>query len=85
MANPIRIYSKDICPYCIRAKNLLNTHGLEYTEINLDRQPELFTDLKQQTGWMTVPQIFIGNHFIGGFDELAEIERSGRLKEVLEE
>ena len=76
----IRVYSSDYCPYCVSAKRLLQREKLDFEEINLSRDPELRMKLSEETGWRTVPMIFIGEKFIGGFDELNRLYRSGGLK-----
>lgn len=67
----ITIYTTDNCPYCIRAKQLLNARGLAFEEINLEGRPEEIASLKARTGWRTVPQIFYDDVLIGGYTELA--------------
>ena len=83
MANVI-IYTWTICPYCVRAKALLKSKGVQYTEINLDGKDHEMTDLQKQTKWKTMPQIFIGDEFIGGYVDLAELENRGELDRLLE-
>lgn len=78
------VYSTTVCPYCIRAKQLLERKGVAYTEINLSNEdPSVRTELMQRTNHRTVPQIFIGDAFIGGFDQLYALERDGKLDAML--
>ncbi|APX61935.1 MULTISPECIES: glutaredoxin 3 [Acinetobacter] len=78
------IYSTTVCPYCVRAKQLLERKGVEYKEINLSKEdPQVRLDLMQRTNHRTVPQIFINEQFIGGFDQLYALEREGKLDELL--
>lgn len=78
------IYSTTACPYCVRAKQLLERKGVEYKEINLSKEdPQVRLDLMQRTNHRTVPQIFINEQFIGGFDQLYALEREGKLDELL--
>ena len=77
------IYSKTYCPFCVRAKNLFDSKGVSYEEIMVDSDPELFVQLKQKTGMMTVPQIFIDDELVGGFTELAELDQKGELNPKL--
>ncbi len=77
------IYSKNYCPFCVRAKNLLNQKGVAFEEIFIDDKPEEYAELKARTGWMTVPQIFINDTFIGGFTELAALEAQAKLDPML--
>ncbi len=80
----VTIYSTTVCPYCIRAKQLLERKGVAYKEINLSNEaPEARAELMQRTNHRTVPQIFIGEQFIGGFDQLYALEREGKLDELL--
>ncbi len=78
----ITMYSTDHCPFCMRAKALLDARGLEYEEINLERDPDGRTELVRRTGMMTFPQIIVGDTVVGGFTELAEADRSGRITEL---
>ena len=81
----IEVYSTAVCPYCVAAKNLLKARGLEWTEIRVDTdQTQRETMLKRSGGARTVPQIFINDQHVGGFDELVAADRSGQLKELLE-
>jgi glutaredoxin 3 len=80
MAN-IKIYTKDYCPFCIKAKMLFKKLGVDFEEINVN--DEIMNVLIEKTGMMTVPQIFIDDKLIGGCDDLYELEREGTLKELL--
>lgn len=75
----IVVYSKDNCPFCTRAKNLLNAKGLDFEEINLEHSEAERSKLKERTGWRTFPQIFIDDELIGGFQELAALDARGEL------
>mgnify|MGYP001619351560 CR=1 FL=1 len=77
------IYSKKVCPYCDRAKRLLQNKGVAFEEILIDGQHELYQELKEKTGHMTVPQIFIGDKFIGGYDDLKTLEDAAKLDQLL--
>ena len=84
MTANVTIYSTTVCPYCIRAKQLLEHKGIEYKEINLSNEaPDVRIELMQRTNHRTVPQIFIKDQFIGGFDQLYALEREGKLDELL--
>ena len=81
----IEVYSTAVCPYCVAAKNLLKARGLEWVELRVDSDPSLRDAmLARSNGARTVPQIFINDHHVGGFDDLAAADRSGRLKQLLE-
>ncbi len=81
----IEIYTTPICPYCIRAKRLLDRKGVAYEEIDLwtdpDRRPEM---LKRAAGRTTVPQIFIDGRGVGGSDDLHALDAAGRLDAMLQ-
>jgi glutaredoxin 3 len=78
----IRMYSTTWCGYCVRAKALLDRRGLEYEEIVMDDDPAFRQKLLDMTGRWTVPQIFIDDEPIGGYTELWQLERDGRLDEL---
>lgn len=78
----ITMYSTDFCSFCTRAKALLDARGLEYEEINLERDPDGRAELVRRTGMMSFPQILVDGELIGGFVELAQADRSGRLREL---
>ncbi|TBV11877.1 glutaredoxin 3 [Stutzerimonas kirkiae] len=77
------IYSSAWCPFCIRAKALLDHKGVDYEEILVDGQPALRAEMVSKAGRTSVPQIWIGDRHIGGCDELHALERAGRLDELL--
>lgn len=78
--NTITVYTTPVCPYCVSAKSLLKQRGYAYTEVNLAADPELRTKLSNENGgYRTVPMIFIGKEFIGGYSELAALDKAGML------
>ena len=79
----IQIYTKASCPYCIRAKQLLEGKGLPFEEINLEGKDEELQALRKRTNYFTVPQIFIGEKMIGGYTELAGLNASGELDKMV--
>jgi glutaredoxin 3 len=79
----VRVYSTLICPYCYRAKAVLEQKGISYTEIDVTGDAAARAWLVQSTGRRTVPQIFIGDEAIGGFHELRALARSGELDKKL--
>lgn len=83
MANVV-MYSKKICPYCVKAKGLLKAKGVNITEISIegdsDKREEMIT---KSGGAMTVPQIFIGDYHVGGCDDLYALETRGELDPLL--
>jgi len=80
----VEIYTKTFCPYCWRAKLLLESKGVEYKEIGVDFGGELREVMIQRArGRTTVPQIFIGEHHVGGCDDLVALDREGKLDQLL--
>ena len=80
----ILIYSKNHCPYCVRAKSLLDILEKDYTIINLDEQPEHMTEmLAKSSGARSVPQIFIDGEHIGGCDDMYALHEKGKLETLL--
>ena len=79
----IRVYSTRWCGYCVRAKTLLESRGIEYEEISLDDDPGFRQKLLDLTGGWTVPQILIDGRPIGGYTELWRLDRDGRLDDEL--
>lgn len=78
------MYCTEVCPYCVNAERLLKSKGVtEIEKIRIDLQPELREAMIEKTGRRTVPQIFIGEFHVGGFDDLAELERRGELSPLL--
>ena len=82
---PVTVYSTRICPYCVMAKQLLTRKGVRYDEVMVDGNDELRADLMRRTGRRTVPQIYIGDTHVGGYDDLAALERAGRLDPLLQD
>lgn len=79
----VTIYSTDWCPYCQKAKKLLESKGVKYDEINVDQKPNLREEIVAKTGMKTIPQIFIGDHFVGGYSELSKLDSDGSLDHLL--
>jgi glutaredoxin 3 len=79
----VRVYSTRWCGYCVRAKALLESRGIEYEEISLDDDPAFRQKLFDLTGGWTVPQILIDGRPIGGYTELWRLDRDGRLGDEL--
>ena len=82
-APTVLVYTKSRCPYCVSAKNLLNAKGVTFQEIYLDDHPEEYAKLKERSGMMTVPQIFINDKLVGGYDDLSKLDRDGKLDAML--
>ena len=80
----VRMYSTGVCPYCQRAEMLLKSKGVaEIDKIRIDLEPERRDEMMQKTGRRTVPQIYIGEVHVGGYDDLAALDRAGKLEPLL--
>lgn len=77
------MYTTPICPYCVRAKNLLKQKGVSWTEIDVSRDAAERVALMERTRQRTVPQIFINGEHVGGSDDLYALERAGKLDALL--
>jgi glutaredoxin 3 len=78
------MYSTGVCPYCVMAERLLKAKGVENIEkIRVDLQPEQRAEMMQKTGRRTVPQIYIGDTHVGGFDDLSALDHAGKLDQLL--
>lgn len=82
---PVRVYTTAVCPFCTMAKRLLQQKGVKYDEVRLDTDPALREKIMQDTGRRTVPQIFIGETHVGGFDDLSALDRAGQLDPLLQD
>jgi glutaredoxin 3 len=80
---PVIMYTTNACPFCSSAKALLTKRKIEYTEINLARDPDGRAELAEKTGMVTFPQIVIDGEPLGGFQELLAADRAGTLPELL--
>ena len=85
MSARVLMYTTAVCPYCIRAKQLLKARGVtEIEEVRVDLDPERREEMMQKTQRRTVPQIFIGDTHVGGCDDLHALDAAGQLKPLLE-
>lgn len=80
---PIVMYTTRFCPYCIRARSLLQSKGWDYQDIRVDADQGLRSEMMQKSGKHTVPQIWIGDQHIGGCDELFRLEQGNQLKAMV--
>lgn len=80
---PVTVYSTQVCPYCVRAKALLDRKHVPYTDIMVDQDPARLAEMMQKSGRRTVPQIFVGETHVGGCDELYALDRAGGLDPLL--
>lgn len=84
MSAPVTMYSTAVCPYCVMAERLLKAKGVEQIEkIRVDLDPAVREAMMTKTGRRTVPQIYIGETHVGGFDDLSALDRAGKLDALL--
>ncbi|KAA6182690.1 glutaredoxin 3 [Thiohalocapsa marina] len=81
----VQMYTTAICPYCVRARRLLEHKGVEYEDIRIDRDREQRKIMIQRSNRTTVPQIFIGEVHVGGYDDMAELDAAGKLDPLLQQ
>jgi len=84
MTEKIVMYSTPYCPFCIRARQLLNDKQLAFKEIDVQQTPRLRNEMQRLSGRNTVPQIWCGDFHVGGWTELAALERSGEFDRLLQ-
>ena len=85
MTAPVTMYSTGVCPYCVMAERLLKAKGIEDVQkIRIDLDPQQRALMMEKTGRRTVPQIYIGDTHVGGFDDLNALERAGKLDSLLQ-
>ncbi len=75
----ITLYTKDYCPYCVMAKNLLDSIGADFEEVDITKYPEIIMELVKKSGLRTVPQIFVGDTSLGGYDTIARLHQEWML------
>lgn len=78
----VTVYTTDYCPFCDAAKDYLTRKGIPFEEIDVSHHEKKY-ELKKRTGWMTVPQIFIGEELIGGYQEMLALDQRGELDKKL--
>lgn len=84
MTTSIILYTKDYCPYCKRAKALLQAKGVTFKNIEITNDPDATQEMIEKSGRFTVPQIFIGERHIGGSDDLFKLDADGKLDPLLD-
>ncbi|OQX08495.1 MAG: glutaredoxin 3 [Thiothrix lacustris] len=82
-ARPVRMYTTRFCPYCLRARMLLKHKHVDYEEINVGHDAALWAEMERLSQRDTVPQIFIGDLSIGGYDDMAALDCAGKLDALL--
>jgi glutaredoxin 3 len=84
MMTPVMMYATEYCPYCVQAERLLTRKGVTHIEkVRIDLEPVRRAEMMQKTGRRTVPQIYIGDRHVGGFDDLVALDRAGGLDPLL--
>lgn len=81
---PVTIYSTAICPFCVAAKNYLTNKGIGYQEVRIDLDPAQRRFMMEKAQRSSVPQIFVGDRHVGGYDDMVKLDREGGLKPLLE-
>lgn len=84
MSNHVIMYTTAVCPFCTMADRLLTAKGVTVEKIRVDQEPERRVEMMQRTGRRTVPQIYIGETHVGGYDDLYALERAGKLDVLLQ-
>ena len=79
----VQIYTTAICPYCVRAKSLLERKGIGYEELRIEGSRDLMREMLERSKRRTVPQIFIDDYHVGGYDDMAALDVEGRLDPLL--
>jgi len=79
------MYSTLFCPYCMRARKLLKNKNIEFEEIRVGSSASLWQEMREKTGGTTVPQILINGQAIGGYDDMSQLDREGKLDTLLKE
>jgi glutaredoxin 3 len=80
----IMMYATEICPFCVRAERLLRAKGVsDIAKVRIDLEPARRQEMMQKTGRRTVPQIYIGDLHVGGYDDLVALDRAGKLEPLL--
>ncbi len=80
---PITVYGNETCAFCGAARMLLTRKGVRFTDILVSRDASKYDEMQARTGRTSVPQVFIGDTHVGGFDELSELDKSGELDKML--
>jgi glutaredoxin 3 len=83
MSAPVVMYTTSWCPYCERARKLLGSKNVTISEIDVESAPEKRAEMRNRSGRTSVPQIFIGDHYVGGSDDLSALEEEGKLDGLL--
>ena len=80
----VLMYTTAVCPYCMMAERLLVSKGVEIEKVRIDLEPQRRAEMMEKTGRRTVPQIYVGETHVGGYDDLAALDRAGKLDPLLQ-
>jgi glutaredoxin 3 len=80
----VLMYTTAICPYCVAAKNYLKHKGVDYSEVRVDTDPARRTEMMERARRTSVPQIFVGDIHVGGYDDMVALDRAGKFAPLLE-
>lgn len=83
MPQAVTVYRTESCPYCVLAKRLLQKKAIAFEEVYLDRDPVRLQELKERLDWRTVPMIFVGETFVGGYSDLKALDDAGGLDKLV--
>jgi glutaredoxin 3 len=84
-AEPVTVYTSSFCGHCLRVLDLLQRHGIEYREISVEDSPGTRDELVARSGRRSLPQVYLGERYLGGAEEIAAMDRSGELDRLLSE
>ncbi len=84
MTSKVLMYTTAVCPYCQMAERLLRAKGVDVEKVRVDLEPQRRLEMMEKTGRRTVPQIYVGETHVGGYDDLAALERAGKLDPLLQ-
>jgi glutaredoxin 3 len=79
----ITVYTKDYCPYCVKAKALLSSLNVKFKEVDITSTPDIIEELSAKSGFRTVPQIYVGEKCLGGYTDIAKLHDEGKLIPLL--
>ena len=79
MAKEVTVYTMNRCPFCLQLKLFLKRQGVEFTEINTSEHPEVLKMLQDETSFLTLPQVFVEDNFLGGYDNIIDLHQKGKL------
>lgn len=82
MAKEVTVYTMNRCPFCLQLKLFLKRQGVEFTEINTSEHPEVLKMLQDETSFLTLPQVFVEDNFLGGYDNIIELHQKGKFKRI---